>query len=96
MSDKIGVPINTQYGTDSRKAFAKYIFDMLRSGTMCGKVALVSCKHEDILHLARSLRCSPEDGCPLQWVDDELFTLDWSINMYVEMLSMRHISFTIP
>ena len=80
LSDKIGVPINTQYGTGSRKAFAKDIFRMLRSGTMCGKVALVSWKHEDIPHLARSLGCGPEDGCPLEWANDEDFDSTWQIS----------------
>jgi len=79
LSDKIDVPINSEYGTSNRKAFAKDIFHMLRSGAMCGKVALISWKHEDIPHLARELGCGPEDGCPANWANGEDFDSTWQI-----------------
>lgn len=80
LSDKIGVPIDTTYGMNNEKEFSKDIFNLLRSGDMCGKVALVSWKHEDIPRLARTLGCGPEDGCPLEWADDEDFDSTWQIS----------------
>ena len=79
LSDKIGVPIYTSFGMDHKKDFAKHLFQMLRSGEMCGKVALVSWKHEDIPHLARSLGCGPDDGCPKSWASDNDFDSTWQV-----------------
>jgi hypothetical protein len=80
LSDKIDVPIDATYGMDNEKEFSKDIFNLLRSGDMCGKVGLVSWKHEDIPRLARTLGCGPEDGCPLTWADKEDFDSTWQIS----------------
>jgi len=68
LSNKIGVAINDSLGMKTKNEFAKHLFRMLRSGEMCGKVALVSWKHEVTMsHLAHSLGCGPKDGCPNEW-----------------------------
>lgn len=78
LSNKISVPIETQYGMDNKKEFAKHIFHLLRDGNLCGKVALISWKHEDIPSLARNLGCGVEDGCPMTW-DDQDFDSAWQL-----------------
>jgi hypothetical protein len=79
LSNKTGVEINDKYGVHNKKKFAKHIFHLLRSGKMCGKVAVVSWKHEDMSHLARKLGCGPEDGCPSEWAGAEDFDSTWQI-----------------
>jgi len=80
LSEKTGVSIDTKYGLKDEKKFAEDIFQLLRSGDMCGKVALISWKHEDIPRLARKFGCGPEDGCPLKWADDVDFDSTWQIS----------------
>ena len=79
LSDKTGVNIDESFGMDKRKDFSKHIFKMLRSGEMCGKVAVISWKHEDIPHLARSIGCGPDDGCPSEWANGNDFDSTWQI-----------------
>jgi hypothetical protein len=79
LSNKTGVQIDDQYGINNEEKFAKHIFHLLRSGEMCGKVAVVSWKHEDMAHLARKLGCGPEDGCPSEWAGEEDFDSTWQI-----------------
>jgi hypothetical protein len=79
LSDKIGVPIDTSFGMANRKDFSKHIFHLLRTGEMCGKVALVSWKHDDIPHLSRSLGCGKKDGCPKTWARSDDFDSTWQI-----------------
>ena len=79
LSNKIGVAIDDSFGMETKNEFAKHIFHLLRSGEMCGKVALVSWKHEDMPHLARSLGCGPNDGCPNHWADDDDYDSTWQI-----------------
>ncbi len=79
LSDKIGVPIDSSFGMDNKKDFSDHIFSLLRSGKMCGKVALISWKHQDIPHLARSLGCGPADGCPKTWASSNDFDSTWQI-----------------
>jgi len=79
LSNKTGVEIDDHYGIQNEKQFAKHIFNLLRSGAMCGKVAVVSWKHEDMARLARKLGCGPQDGCPSQWASEEDFDSTWQI-----------------
>jgi hypothetical protein len=79
LSDKTGVPIDYSFGMNSKKEFASHVFSMLRNSEMCGKVALVSWKHDDLPHLARSIGCGPDDGCPLNWASDNDFDSTWQI-----------------
>lgn len=79
LSNKTGVEIDDQYGIHNEGKFAKHIFHLLRSGEMCGKVAVVSWKHEDMSRLARKLGCGPEDGCPSDWASSEDFDSTWQI-----------------
>jgi hypothetical protein len=63
-------------------------FDMLKSGAMCGKTAIVSWKHELIPDLATLLGCGPDRGCPTSYPDDE-FGLIWQLK-YVFHAGEQH------
>lgn len=78
LSDKIGVPINTSFGMKNHAAFSDHIFNLLKSSDMCGKVALVSWKHEDILNVARRLGCGPK--CIRREWDGDDFDSTWQIH----------------
>lgn len=79
LSKKIEVPIDYSFGMHTKQEFAMHIFNMLRTGEMCGKVAVVSWKHEDIPHLARSIGCGPNDGCPRKWASGNDFDSTWQV-----------------
>lgn len=54
------------------------IFDLLQSGQMCGRLAVVSWKHEYIPDLATALGCGIYEGCPTEYPDFE-FDQVWQL-----------------
>ncbi|KAL7575454.1 hypothetical protein ACA910_007353 [Epithemia clementina (nom. ined.)] len=54
------------------------IFDLLQSGAMCGRLAVICWKHEYIPDLAVALGCGPTEGCPLEYPHDS-FDQVWQI-----------------
>ena len=53
-------------------------FDLLQSGALCGRLVVVSWKHEYISELATALGCGPEEGCPSTYADTE-FDQVWQL-----------------
>jgi len=51
-------------------ALASDYFKLLQSGFMCGKVTVVTWKHDFIPDLAMALGCGPDEGCPRSYPDD--------------------------
>ena len=65
LSQRINVPIDDSYGIDQRSQLSLHLLtDLIQPGYLCGKVALISWKHDDIPRLAHELGCGPFDGCP--------------------------------
>ena len=67
LADKFGIDIDTTYGFPEKEALSNMLFARLRSGEMCGKLAVLSWKHHDMSHFAQSMGCRPEDGCPTEF-----------------------------
>lgn len=67
LAEKANVTINAGYGTEETSRLAKDFHHMLKSGEACGKLAVVSWKHEDLPRLARRLGCGPIEGCPVDY-----------------------------
>mmetsp|Transcript_19605 Transcript_19605/g.37065 ORF Transcript_19605/g.37065 Transcript_19605/m.37065 type:complete len:330 (-) Transcript_19605:84-1073(-) len=67
LSIKTGIPIEP---TDQDKLPKQY-FDLLKSGEMCGKLTVVSWKHELFGDLANKLGCTPYGGCPEKLPESE-------------------------
>lgn len=78
LSEKVNVSINEDFGFPEKKKLVKHIYNMLRSGEMCDKLAIVSWKHHDIPHFAHSLGCGPENGCPLSYGEEDYETI-WEL-----------------
>lgn len=57
---------------------AEAYFSLLQSGDLCGKLTVVSWKHDDMPKLATLLGCEPENGCPDFYPDDE-FDQVWQL-----------------
>jgi hypothetical protein len=65
LSQRINVPIDDSYGVEQSSDLSLHLItDLIQPGYLCGKVALISWKHDDIPHLAHELGCGPLDGCP--------------------------------
>jgi hypothetical protein len=54
------------------------IFEMLNSGSLCGKIVVVSWKHELLPELATRLGCGPLEGCPDEYPEDS-FDQVWQL-----------------
>jgi hypothetical protein len=54
------------------------VFDLLQTGELCGKLAVISWKHEYITKLAPALGCGPEEGCPTFYAETS-FDQIWQI-----------------
>lgn len=67
LSKKFNVSINDTYGYPERKNFVNHLYEMLRTGEMCGKLAVISWKHHDVPDFSHSLGCGPENGCPMHY-----------------------------
>ena len=78
LSQKVNVTINDSYGIDHKKRLSVDLFEYLRSGEACGKLALISWKHQDIPSLAHRLGCGPDQGCPVTF-DQIDFDSVWEI-----------------
>ena len=65
VAQKAGVPVNDDYW-DSRKLGSKLMED-IASGELCGKLVLISWKHEFIGKLARNLACH---SCPRRYPNE--------------------------
>lgn len=78
LSDKLNVPIDYKFGIHEKKKFANDLLAKLRDGNVCGKIALISWKHDNIPELAQLLGCGPDQGCPTQF-DDTDFDSAWQI-----------------
>jgi len=74
LSDQIGVVSEIH----SRVSLPTNYFELLRSGTMCDQVAVVSWKHEFIPELALALGCGPHNGCPDLYPEDD-FDQVWQL-----------------
>jgi hypothetical protein len=61
-------PLADQFGVDITVAgsheMKPRIFELLQTGALCGKIAVISMKHEYIPKLAPALGCGPVEGCP--------------------------------
>ena len=78
LANKFGLDIDV-YGFNNQ-VIASDIFESLQSGEMCGKMAVVSWKHELLPDLALNLGCGPAEGCPRQYpIDtfDEMWQLKY-------------------
>lgn len=60
------------------EGFPKLYFELLQSGDLCGRVVVVSWKHESIPDLANALGCGPDQGCPLVY-DENDYDSVWEI-----------------
>jgi len=67
LAEKANATVNADYGESHTSQLAKEFHDMLKSGEMCGKLAVISWKHEALPRLARHLGCGPVEGCPLDY-----------------------------
>lgn len=74
LSDQIDVVTEIH----SRVSLPKVYFELLRSGSMCDQVVVVSWKHEFIPELARALGCGPRNGCPDVYPEDD-FDQVWQL-----------------
>lgn len=72
LAQKAGVPVNDEYW-DSHK-LGQAILDDIASGELCGKLVLISWKHEFIGKLARNLACH---NCPRRYPN--LFEPMWQL-----------------
>ncbi len=78
LSKKLNLTIDSSYNLKDVNDFAHHIFGLLLSGEICGNIALVSWKHDDLPKLAQRLGCGPKEGCPLTY-DDMDFDSVWEI-----------------
>jgi len=73
--------IDYSFGQHDTEDLVKHIFGLLRSGELCGKLVLISWKRSNIPHLAESLGCGHNNGCPKKYdhVDfDSLWEIQYS------------------
>ena len=78
LSKSTGVPIQYQDFGETGVNLAQHLHTSLRSGDFCGKLAVVSWKHDLIPGLAEKLGCGPLNGCPLVYSDDD-FDSVWQL-----------------
>ena len=78
LSKKFNITIDQSFGYPEKQNLVNHIFTLLRTGEMCGKLAVISWKHHDIPHFTHSLGCGPDQGCPMDY-DDMDFESAWEI-----------------
>jgi hypothetical protein len=76
LASKYNLPVHVQY--EQGYPLALEIFDQLQRGNMCGKLILISWKHNLFVELATALGCGPDDGCPTYY-PEESFDQVWQI-----------------
>jgi len=79
LSDKIHIPIISDYGPLDTANLAHKIFDDLRRGKLCNKLVVVCWNHSDIPNLAQKLSCGPLNGCLMKY-PGHTFDDAWQIN----------------
>lgn len=57
----------------------EHMFNLLVTGQLCGKLVVVSWKHEYIPEIASQLGCGPKQGCPSVPFDSKEFDETWMI-----------------
>ena len=67
----------------NQEVLATDFFSLLQSGEMCGKLSVISWKHELIPSLALALACGPDQGCPHDY-PDETFDEVWQIKYVLD------------
>lgn len=77
---KSNVQVDYSYDVSHSNQLGEHISNMLHSGEVCGKVAVICWKHSGIPHLAHKLGCGPTQGCP---ADYPSYTFDqaWQIKV---------------
>lgn len=72
LSMKLGINLDVSGRIDLADGY----FDLLRAGSLCGSLTVVSWKHEYIPELAIALGCGPDNGCPSVYPEDN-FDVVW-------------------
>jgi len=67
LSNKTNIPISYEEWGESGFNLSAKIHSTLLSGEMCGKLAVISWKHNYIPVIAVNLGCGPLDGCPMTY-----------------------------
>jgi hypothetical protein len=70
--------IQTVVELSSHPALAESFLELLPTGSLCGRVAVVSWKHEFLPELARLLGCGPASGCP-EMYDENDYDSVWQL-----------------
>ena len=86
LADKMNMTIDQSFGFPEKNELESHIYSLLRSGDMCGKLAVMSWKHHDIPHFSHAMGCGPEEGCPMSFEEDDYDSV-WQIkySYHVEM-----------
>lgn len=71
LADKFNMTIDVSYGFPEKKQLMEYLYSLLRTSAMCGKLAVLSWKHHDIPHFSHGMGCGPDQGCPMSFGDEE-------------------------
>ena len=70
------------------------LFTLLQSGALCGRLVVVSLKHELIPILATALGCGPDQGCPSSY-PEESFDQVWQLKFVFRPETTRtHMTIT--
>lgn len=78
LADKLHMEINTTYGFPEKLLLADDLYSLLRTGEMCGKVAILSWKHHDVPDFSHEMGCGPKQGCPLTFEEDDYDSI-WQV-----------------
>jgi hypothetical protein len=71
LAEKFNMTMDVSYGFPEKKQLMEYLYSLLRTGAMCGKLAVLSWKHHDIPHFSHGMGCGPDQGCPMSFGDEE-------------------------
>jgi hypothetical protein len=86
LANKYGLPIQADYGSNTK--LVKHMFHRIASGEMCGKLALVSWKHDMIGDLARTLACPT---CP-RFYPEDVYDEVWQLKYVYDVQGTAVIS----
>lgn len=79
LADKFHATIDVSYGFPEKEQLTQYLYSLLRSSSLCGKLAVLSWKHHDIPHFSHGMGCGPEQGCPMSYGGEEEYDKVWQI-----------------
>lgn len=85
LASKANVTVNADFDVHADHQLIRDIFGKLRTGDICGKIAVVSWKHSEIPHLAHKLGCGPNQGCPSDY-PSKSFDQAWTIKFVYQQL----------